>query len=218
MAGTVTGLVGGGKARPGVERFVELVTELWEEELVAPRAVLSVGPVSGEHVVTGAAAVGKGREVRWKGTDLAGLLAALRASYGEDVAIWFERVDLDAFEPAEEEEYEDVPDEGDEDDGADDEPVAAAKPGAPAAKPADDDGGLGEFELVAPSLVLYSTRTPIELAEVGGKRPKNLGAHAAWATLDGEDMSLLVDDLGDCWLLDVLESGFGAAKVGKQVR
>lgn len=214
MASPVTGLVVGAKARPSAERFAKLVEELWEEGLVAPSAVVSTGPVGDARVVTSAAKAGAGRTVRWKGTDLPGLLAALRAAYDEDVAVYFDKVDLDAFEPAEEEEYEDVPDD-EGDDGEDDEPAAAPAGARPAAK--DDDGGLGEFELVSPTMVLYSVRTPVEIAETGkAKKLKQFGPRAAWATLDGEDMGLLVDDLRDCWLLEVLEEGFGKAEVGKR--
>jgi len=218
MAATVTALVVGAKARPDANRFAKLIEELWDEELVTRQAVVSVGPVRAERVVTGADKVGTGRTVRWKGTDLAGLLAAVRSAYAEDVAVWFESVDLDAFEPAEEEEYEDVEDDEDDGDEGDDEPAAAARP--PAAK-RDEDDGLGEFELVSPSMVLYSVLSPVEINELSTKatkKVKRFGPRAVWATLDGEDMGLLVDDLGDCWLLDVLEDGFGKADVGRQER
>jgi hypothetical protein len=217
----VTALLVGPRARPTVDAFCELLTELWEEELVTPRAVLSVGKVALDNAVAGADRVGEGRTVRWKGADLAGLIAAVRASYPtDDVAVWFEKVDLDAFEPAEEEEYEDVEDDGD-DDGEDDDGPPAAR----AAPAKDDDMSLGEFELANPSLVLYSVRAPVELAERSDylkkpgdeKKLKKFGARAVWATLDGEDMGLLVDDLGDSWLLDVFDAALGEAKVGKHL-
>lgn len=196
-----------------MDALVALLTELWEEELVAPRAVLSVGPVTAARVVTGADRVGAGRKVAWKGDDLAGLLAAVRANAADDLAVWFDSVDLEAFEPAEEEDDEEVEDIGDEDDGDDDD--APAAPRAPAPKPTDTN--LGEFEFARPSLCVYSVRAPVELADThpSVKKPKRFGPCAAWLTLAGEDMGYLVDDLGDCWLGEVVEDAIGAVKVGK---
>lgn len=215
MPVAVTALLAGPKARPSAETLAELLTTLWEEELVAPRAVVSVGPVFAERVVTGRDRVGEGRRVAWTGTDLAGLLAAVRAASGEDLAVWFDAVDLDAFEPAEEEEYEDVEDVGDDED--DDAPAAA--PRAPAPPP--EDLSLGEFELVAPALCVYAVRTPVELEErnlspkAKPRKLKRFGPASAWLTLAGEDVGLLVDDLGDSWLRDVVEEALGPVKIGK---
>lgn len=110
--------------------------------------------------MTGRDRVGAGRRVVRAGTALDGLLAAVRATSGEDIAVWFDAVDLDAFEPAEEEAYEDVEDDGDAGNDDDDDAPASPRdaPAAPRATPADLD--LGEFELVAPSLCVYAVTTP----------------------------------------------------------
>ncbi|MDP2317118.1 MAG: hypothetical protein Q8P41_29770 [Pseudomonadota bacterium] len=218
MAVHVTALVVGAKTRPSVEKLTALVRELWDEELVAHQAVVSVGPITSDNPVTGAEKVGAGRRVHWKGTDLPGLLAAIRSGYEEDLAVRFDKVDLDAFEPAEEEEYEDVEDDA-EDDGVEDDDAPAAG-AAPAPKATSGDDGLGEFELVSPSLCLYSVRAPVDLREInttgkGSKKQKAFGPRAVWMALDGEDMGLLVDDLGDCWLVDVVEETLGRVEIGQ---
>lgn len=207
MPAPVTALLVGAKVRPPVDTLAELVTALWEEDVVSHRAALSVGPVTGANAVVSATAPGKGREVRWKGDDLPGLLAALRAAYDQDVAIWFASVDMEAFEPAEEEEYEDVEDEGD-DDGEDDD-APAARPGVATAASQKDDG-LGEFDIVPPSLCLYSVRSGVDLGVKGAS-----GARAAWVSLHGEDVDYVADDLGDSMLRDVIEDSLGDVKIGK---
>lgn len=191
----ITAVLVAGKTRPSVEAFTGLLEALWEEELVAPRAVVSVGPLGTQEVVRGADAVGAGREVRWRGEDLAGLVAAVRSAYAaEDVAVWFPSVDLDAFESPEEDE-----DEEDEDVELADNP---------------EDISLGEFEIEEPTLCLHSARAPVGPKDPGAKAP----AGAAWATLEGADMSLLADDLGDSWLRDLVEDALGKVKVAKLKR
>lgn len=213
----VTALLVGPSARPKVDALVALLTELWEEELVAQEAVVSVGPVQAENVVAAADRVGEGRVVTWRGSDLAGLIAAVRAGYPQgDVAVWFPTVDLDAFEPSEEDEEEE--DDEDEEDGEED-----AAPASSASTARDLDPG--EFDMVAPTLCVYSLQKPIPLEEksdyvktaADAKRLKKFGPCAAWITLDGEDMRYLVEDLVDSWLRDVVEETIGAVKVGKNL-
>ena len=127
-------------------------------------------------------------------------------------------LDLDGFEPAEDEEEEE-----DDDEDADDDDEVDAPPAGGASVSAEHD--LGEFDLVAPSLCVYSVRTAVPIEEksdyvkspADAKKLKRFGPRAVWATFDGEDMRLLVDDLTDCWLRDVFEDALGPVKVGKNL-
>lgn len=191
----ITAALVAGKTRPSVDAFTGLLEALWEEDLVSSPAVVSVGPLKTQETVRGADAVGAGRKVVWKGDDLAGLVAAVRAAYaGDDVAVWFPAVDTDAFESAEEDEDEE------------DEDVELAEN--------PEEISLGEFEIEAPSLCLHSAKAPVGPKEPNAKAPPA----AAWATMDGADIALLADDLGDSLLRDLVEEALGKVKVAKLKR